>query len=246
MPELLPTTIKTRRIALIAVFTALSTILDFIVTPNFSAGVWYGWNFIMSPITGILLGPRDGFIATLISVMLGHSLNFRETVYEFVFTIGAPICSMISGLIFRGNWRKVFFFYSVLFVAYFSTSVSWSLPLWGMWDCYVGYTIIISAWILNRINLFNLENRVRGRFIVSTFVGLEADILFRIFLLVPCQTYRLFYGLTSEALKLIWAAPAPLITPIKVVLSTMVTVMIGPPLINVLKENNYLELKGSK
>lgn len=246
MPELITTTVKTRRIALIAIFTALSTILDFVVTPNFSAGVWYGWNFIMSPITGILLGPRDGFIATLISVMLGHSLNFRETVYEFVFTIGAPICSMISGLIFRGDWRKVFFFYSVLFVAYFSTSVSWSLPLWGMWDCYVAYATIISVWGLRRINFLNLEKKSKGRFLLSAFVGLEADILFRIFLLVPCQTYRIFYGLTSEALKLIWAVPAALITPIKVVLSTMVTTLIGPPLINILKESNYQQLKGSK
>jgi hypothetical protein len=153
---------------------------------------------------------------------------------------------MTSGFLFRGDWRKVFFFYSAMFVAYFSTSVSWSLPLWGMWDCYVAYATIIIVWILSRIKFFNLENKPRARFALSAFVGLEADILFRIFLLVPCQTYRLFYGLTSDALKLIWAVPAPLITPIKVALSTLVTAVIGPILINTLKESHYHQLNGSK
>lgn len=232
--------VRTRRIALISTFAVLSTVLDSIVTPSFSAGVWYGWIFVMSPVTGILLGPRDGFIATLISVMAGHSLVFRETVYEYVFTLGAPIGSMISGLIFRGDWGKVLLYYTFMFASYFLTPVSRRLPIWGMWDCYVAYITLVVVFVLSRMNMFSLEGGTRHLFALCAFLGLEADILFRIFILVPCQTYRLFYGLTPEALALIWAVPAPLITPIKVALSTLVATMVCPPLIDVLKESQHL------
>ncbi|MEM2691145.1 MAG: hypothetical protein QXS01_03495 [Candidatus Bathyarchaeia archaeon] len=40
---------------------------------------------------------------------------------------------------------------------------------------------------------------------LSVFIGLEADILFRVFIFVPCQTYNLFYGIEVRGLKAIWA-----------------------------------------
>jgi thiamine transporter ThiT len=73
---------KSQRIALIAMFSVISIVLDSIITPGFSAGVWFGWIFIMSPVNGLLLGPIDGFITTLLSVMIGHTVVFRESVYE--------------------------------------------------------------------------------------------------------------------------------------------------------------------
>ena len=102
-----------RRISLIVVFAVISIALDSLVTPGFSSGIWYGWVFIMSPISGIVLGPRDGFIATLISVIVGHSIVFRESVFEFVFTFGAPIGSAVAGLIFRGEKSKILVYYTI-------------------------------------------------------------------------------------------------------------------------------------
>jgi type IV secretory pathway VirB2 component (pilin) len=66
-----------QRIALIAVFAAITTVFDAVVTPGFSSGVWYGWAFMMIPINGMILGPIDGFLATLISVFMGHTLVFE-------------------------------------------------------------------------------------------------------------------------------------------------------------------------
>jgi len=75
---------------------------------------------MISPLAGIILGPYDGFISTLIAVMIGHSLIPRETAYEFVFTFGAPIGSMVSGFIFRGEWKKVFALYTIMLASYFA------------------------------------------------------------------------------------------------------------------------------
>ena len=69
----------------------------------------------------------------------------------------------------------------------------------------------------------------------SAFVGLEADVLFRIFLFIPAQTYHFFYGFDAETLQWIWVSGA-VITPIKVALSTAAAVLVGYPLTKALRE----------
>jgi hypothetical protein len=73
---------------------------------------------------------------------------------------------------------------------------------------------------------------------LSAFVGLEADVLFRIFILVPMQTYSLFYGWDVEGLRAIWTLGA-ILTPLKAALATLATTIIGPPLINLVNQINY-------
>jgi hypothetical protein len=227
--------IKARELSLIALFAALGVACDVVVTPGFSAGVWFGWIFVISPIAGIVLGPYNGFVSTLIAVTIGHWLVPRGTIYEFVFTLAAPTGAMISGFVFRGDWKKAFAYYTAMLVSYFVTPISWRLPSWGMWDCYVAYVILIALGVITSVRGSDEINRM-SLFAVSAFLGLEADVLLRIFILVPCQTYRFFYGLTPEALVAIWAVPAPLITPFKVLLSTFITTLIGPQIMRVLRE----------
>lgn len=217
---------KTKRISIITMFAAITIVLDSVVTPGFSAGVWYGWAFLLSPINGIILGPFDGFIATLLSVMIGHTIVFRDSIYEYIFTIGTPISALISGLVYRK--RNVIPYFVLLIGAYFLSPVSRNLPIWGMWDVYVAFiTLLIFTVIENRLNINWIKNQ-STQLAFSAFIGLEADILFRIFILVPLRGYTVFYGLTSEALAAIWAVPAPLITPIKVVVSIFFTTLLVP------------------
>ena len=220
---------KSLRIAMIAMFSVISIVLDSIITPGFSAGVWFGWIFIMSPVNGLLLGPIDGFITTLLSVMIGHTLVFRESIYEYIFSIGAPIASLIAGLIYRQRKRLVTLYYIILLGAYFLSPISRDLPIWGMWDVYVTLFILL-IWIVTDSGSKFFDNH-RNLIAIATFSGLEADILFRIFILIPCNGYSIFYGLTPEVLKAIWAVPAPLITPFKVILSTLFSVILVPKLV---------------
>jgi hypothetical protein len=225
--------IEVRTLSLIALFAALGVVCDAVVTPAFSAGVWFGWIFMVSPIAGIVLGPYNGFISTLIAVMIGHSLFPRETVYEFIFTIGAPVGSMMSGFAFRGQLKRVFVYYTLMLAAYFAVPLSRELPIWGMWDCYVAYAILVVLCIIVSIRGSD-EIRWMSPFAVSAFLGLEADVLFRIFILVPCQGYWLIPGLTPEALVATWAVPAPILTPFKVLLSTFIVTLIGPQIKRIL------------
>ncbi|MFW6110839.1 MAG: hypothetical protein ACOC6H_02255 [Thermoproteota archaeon] len=222
--------------ALITVFAALTVVCDALVTPGFSAGVWFGWAFLISPLAGIVLGPYKGFLSTLIGVLIGHFLIPRGSVYEFIFTLGAPVGSMMAGFIFKGEWKRVLVFYTFMLAAYFLTPVSRQLPIWGMWDVYVAYALLIVVGGLSFFKGSQMTERI-SPLAISAFLGLEADVLLRIFILVPGQTYRLFYGLTPEILAAIWAAPAPILTPFKVLLSTLLTTLIAPQILRFIKEH---------
>jgi len=223
-------------ISLVAVFAAFNIVCDSLVVPPLLpySGVWYSWIFISEPITGIILGPLAGFFSNLVGVMAGHFINFID-IYEFLFTLGAPIGAMISALVFRGKWGIVLAYYFALLVGFFAAPVSWQLPFWGMWDVYLAFAVLLVTVVVATKwkSLWNVKSNIRLVYILalSTFIGLEADVLFRIFIFVPCQTYRLFYGYDVSVLQAIWAMGA-VETPIKVALSTVVTVLVGPPIIS--------------
>jgi hypothetical protein len=233
---------KSQFLALVAVFAAINVVFDSLIgLPELSSGIWYSWIFIVEPINGIVLGPYAGFLSSFIGVMIGHSIYFRD-VYEFLFTLGAPIGAMVAGFIFRGEWKIVMTYYTALLGFYFITPIAWQLPIWGMWDVYLAYFILlVVAVIMARKGSWNHESKGLLYVIaLSALVGLEADILFRIFVLIPGQTYRLFYGLGTEALIPLWVEAAA-ITPIKVAISILVTTTVVPPLIKVIKKTGILK-----
>lgn len=167
--------------------------------------------------------------------MIGHSINFVN-VYEFLFTLGAPIGAMISALVFRGKWGIALTYCFALLGGFFVVPVAWQLPFWGMWDVYLAFAVLLAtAFIMTKWKkLWNVKSKVRLVYIIalSRFIGLEADVLFRVFIIIPCQTYQLFYNWDVDALQALWAMGA-VETPIKAAISTIITVLIGPPIISV-------------
>ena len=224
---------------MIAIFAAFNVICDSLVSsPLPYSGVWHSWIFILEPLTGIILTPLASFFSALIGVMIGHFVNFLD-VYEFLFTLGAPIGAMISSLIFRGKWSIALIYYTALLGAFFATPVSWQLPFWGMWDVYLAFIclLIVSVIVKKWRKLWNTKSSSRLIYILalSTFIGLEADVLFRIFILIPCQTYQLFYNWDVNALQGIWVLGA-VETSTKAALSTIITATVGLPIITAIRK----------
>ena len=230
---------KSTFVSLIAIFAAFNVICDSLVSsPLPYSGVWHSWIFILEPLTGIILTPLASFFSALIGVMIGHFVNFLD-VYEFLFTLGAPIGAMISSLIFRGKWSIALIYYTALLGAFFATPVSWQLPFWGMWDVYLAFIclLITSVMVKKWKTLWNTWSSSRLIYILalSTFIGLEADVLFRIFILIPCQTYQLFYNWDVNALQGIWILGA-VETSTKAALSTIITATMGLPIITAIRK----------
>lgn len=222
---------KSRFVSKVALFTALTAVLDAVIIPQLSSGVWFGLVYLIVPTTGILLGPWMGFISIMTGVFVGHSISPRG-LEEFLFTLGAPIGALMSGFLYQKRWTPLFGFFTVLLLSYFLTPITHVLPFWGMWDVYIAYLLLLFGIGIIQLRSKWWENNW-VRYGLSAFIGLESDVLFRIFLFIPVGTYQTIYGLPEEILASIWVAGA-LITPIKVAVSTLLTTFIAPRL-NILR-----------
>ncbi len=226
---------RSRIVSYLAIFTALVTVFDAIpIIPGLYSGVWDSWIFLLSPIIGVLLGPLYALITMGFGSLLGHFVYYRDP-FELFFMFGAVVGSVCSALIFQRRWKPVLFIYTFLLGGYFLTPVSWVLPLVGIWDILLGYSVLILFVFLINLRWWPSDSfkDIWLSLLFAAIIGLETDILFRVFLLVPGQTYWFFYGWTTEFLQNIWIT-AGIITPTKVALATLFTVTIGYSLLRLL------------
>ncbi len=244
---------KSQFVAFTAVFAAMAAVLDLILTPGFYSGIWDSWIFLLSPIVGVLLGPVGGFVAIGIGSIVGHMLFFRD-VFELVYMIGAPLGAAMAGLVYEKRWKMVCTIYTVLLGGYLIYPVSWVLPLFGIWDILVGFGFVLVFAALTHNGWWEEESEKKNllNLIFCTVIGLETDILTRVFLLVPGQTYWLFYGFTVEDLQVLWLG-AGIITPIKVIMAVLLMVTVGyqvlkalPHYVGYSKEKGLLVLEDQK
>jgi hypothetical protein len=237
-------------VSVVAIFAALSIVSDSLIGPfQDISSVWRSWIFLIEPINGILLIPSASFFSTIIGVLAGHSVFFRGNA-EFLFTMGAPIGAAVTSFLFRRKWKIPMIYFIVLLGAYFLTPVSWQLPFWGMWDVYLafGCLILMVVIMIRWKNLWRTQPTGINLLLIialSAFIGLEADVLFRIFILVPGQTYHIIYGLSVGELQAWWAVGA-VETSIKASLSTIVSVVIVPSVLRAVQRmRSRSSLKGA-
>jgi len=210
--------------SLVAVFAALHTVLGLV------PGVWRRWIIAVEPLEGVILGPMGGFLAALIGSLISHFM--RPTLYFF--RLGEPIGAFVAGLAYKKRYLLVFAVYTVMLVAYFAHPLGRELPAWCLWDIYVAY--IVSA--LSPIFLKKMRS-VKVKLLLAALLGLEVDVLTRIFFLIPLELYRAL-GASKEALIGWWIAGA-FETPIENVIGIAVTLAVGVPLLSALDKSKLIE-----
>ena len=227
--------IRSRIVAYLAIFIALVTVFDVLpMLPGFYGGIWDSWIFLFAPIIGVLLGPLYGLVTVGFGSLLGHIIRWRDP-YELLFMLGAVVGTVCAALIFQRRWKPVLIIYAILLCGYFLYPVTWLLPLIGIWDILLAFGLLLLFSLMINQNWWpsNHWTSIWLLLLFAAIIGLEADILFRVFVLVPGQTYWLFYLLTPDALYWIWVT-AGIITPTKVALGTIFTITIGYSLLQLL------------
>ena len=218
--------------ALVALFGALHAVL--VAIP----GIWRSWMIVILPIEGVLLGPKAGFLAALMGCLIGRLIRPRPGFYV-IFGLAEPVGALAAGLAFRKKRGAVLALFSALLAAYFAHPLGRELPAWCLWDIYVALGLVLPACLVS--------GRVTGRgelrgpdlplaVALSAFVGLEADVLTRIFMLIPMCLYLLLVPEPVLETLTGWWVLGAFATPLEALIGMAVSAWIGPPILIALED----------
>lgn len=175
---------KSLKIALTATFAALHAILYFL-----SFGLWRSWAIFLLPVEGIVLGPWAGLSAALIGSVVARLI---KPIDVWMFGIVAePLAALICGFLVKGKWKPVLVLYAAMLAAYFLHPFGTWLPLWTILDILVALVLIVPAAKISQGVFQNNLNvrRLPVSVVLTSFIGVVADSLTRVFLLVPAGLY---------------------------------------------------------
>ncbi|MEM3630245.1 MAG: hypothetical protein QXY18_02385 [Nitrososphaerota archaeon] len=220
---------KSRFLTLISLFSALHAIFVLIPLPFRSFMV------IIQPLEGIILGVYGGFFSALLGSIVGRVIRPMEGLLPIFGITAEPIGALTAALFFRKKWKYVFLIYIILLAGYFIHPLGRILPAWCLWNTYIAFILtFISPLFLKNFKEITNSKKLVFLLALTSFIGVEADALVRIFILIPIGFYSLM-GIPEEALTPIWIAGA-IQTPLEAILSIIATVILGIPLIKFLKE----------
>jgi hypothetical protein len=232
---------RSQEIALISLFGALHTVLSFV------PGIWRSLMILILPLEGIILGPTRGFMAGFIGFGAGWTLRPRDE--PIFFGIAEPVGALCAGLMVRRKWRHVALIYALMLIAFFLHPVTPSLPLWTLWDIYAALICVSIFGALTygkRLSVKidgNVHRMAKLSLILAliAFISIEADVLTRIFILIPLNGYEI-WGVPAEFLPIAFVEGA-FQTPLEAVLSVLATVVVGVPLLDRLSKMGLFDLE---
>jgi hypothetical protein len=226
---------RSLQLSLIAVFAALHAVLYFV-----SFGLWRNWAIYIESIEGIILGPQAGFMAAFLGSITARTIS-PDSFWMFGI-IAEPISVLAAGFLSKGNWRLVFAAYVLMLSAYFIHPYGRQLPVWTILDVLTALIIIYPVAKLGKWLSGTNLGRLSVALVSISFVSIATDALVRVFLLVPCGMYNLFFD-SFGSLQTAFVAGA-VDSYIEDIIVAFVTFLAGVPLIiaitkvKIFQENN--------
>jgi len=235
---------RTRPLVLVALLASIHGLLSAV------PGVWgpsevaRSFVIFVESLEGVILGPRMGFISGSIGCVLGRIIRPREEGFllGIAFGMGEPVAALVAGLMFRRKWPLVVLAYAAMLGIFIADPLTWSarIPLWSLWDTFLAFLLIFPTNIVVR-GALDHRGSAKGlgpAVCMTAFVSTEADMLFRIFLLVPLRFYAL-YPIPVEAFPAIFIMGA-LVTPIEALLSMIVSTVLAVPVLLAIERSKVI------
>lgn len=223
---------KTQKIALTAVFAAIHTVL---FLPE---GPWRSFAIYLIPIEGIILGPKIGFPAALLGSTIARLM--KPDMWWMFGIVAEPIGVVAAGLLAKGRWKEVALVYGVMLGSYFAHPYGRMLPLWTVLDLIVAFMLIYPVSKIGKWIWEEQAERLPVALVFVAFVSTVADSMTRVFMLVPGGIYQ-YFGFSYDILAYGWFIPGAVGSYIEDLLVSVVTLIVGVPLVLSLKR--ILQLK---
>lgn len=219
--------------SLTAMFAALHVVLYLV-----SVGLWRNWAAYIEPIEGIALGPYLGFLSAIIGSSVARTI--RPDPFWLFGIVAEPVSVLTAGLIAKAMWKPASAAYAAMLIAYFAHPYGRALPLWTILDILLALVLIYPAARLSR-NLFRSDaRRLAASWALLSFVCIATDSLVRVFLLIPCGLYCLFF----ESYQALYAgfAGAAISSYVEDAIAVLVSLLVSAPTILILSKIGSLQL----
>ena len=227
---------RSKFIALVSVLAALHIVLSI---PPGPVG-FRRLSIIMEPLDGVIAGPMYGFAAAAIGWIGGRLARPEAVFVENFFGFAEAVGALGAGLLASRRWWVVAMLYGALLAGFLFHPFAREVPLWTLWDTYLGFLAIFpTAIAIRRLNT-NLNAKVLAPVMaLITFVSVELDAMTRIFMLADLGLYQL-YGIPSNAWSAIFIAGA-FQTPIESLYSMVIAAVVGVPVLIALRSAKILD-----
>jgi hypothetical protein len=200
-------------------------------------GPWRSFTIYLMPIEGVVLGPTIGFSAALFGSTIARLI--KPSMWWMFGIVAEPLGVMAAGFLAKGRWKETTTIYGIMLAAYFVHPYGRMLPLWTVLDLLVAFALVYPV---AKMGNWVWENRAK-RFIAAltliAFVSTVADSMTRVFLLVPGGLYQ-FFGLSYYDLAYAWFIPGAIGSYIEDLLVSVVTLVVGAPLLMSLRKILHL------
>jgi hypothetical protein len=251
MSNLNKTSIKTKTIATIAIFSALyAAIRPIPLGPIIGLSASFSVSDALAPLYGIILGPYVGGLSVLTGTFIGMALG-KAPVFLGLDFLPALVNAVALGFLMRKKWLPVVVLYAgllVAFVLYPMTSVFINVPIGNatialpfVWLHIVAFVVLLSPLTPKAVQWIQTlkPSRLTAGIAILAFIGtmmqhLTGNLVFEVVLGEPIG------GITLEGFRGIWAV-AFFAYPVERTVLVIISVVIGVPLVRVLKKSLFAE-----
>jgi hypothetical protein len=228
---------KTTVIATVASLAALHIVLSLFPGP----AAFRRMSIALEPLEGIVAGPAAVFAAAMIGFIGGRFARPDAIFFENFFGVAEGIGALGAGLLLKRHQWSVVVIYGSLLGSFLLHPLARIVPLWTLWNTYLGFLAIFPAMLLARklrVDKLNLRTLLPAITLIA-FVSTELDVMVRIFMLTVAGLYQL-YPIPVEALPAIFIAGA-FQTPIEAIYSIAVSALIWVPVLIAIEKSRALQ-----
>jgi hypothetical protein len=197
-------------------------------------------SIVMEPLEGIILGPYLGFLAAAIGWIGGRFIRPDSFWIENLFGIAEAVGALGAGFLMSRKWFLTAGIYGVQLLAFLVHPLARHIPLWTLWDTYLGFAAVFAvAFLVRRVQDARLSaTRLAPVVAFVAFVAVELDVMVRIFMLMVGGLYQV-YPIPIEALPAIFVAGA-IQTPLEAAYSVLAAIVVGVPVLIALEKSRML------
>lgn len=197
-------------------------------------------SIIMEPLEGIIAGPYLGFLAATIGWIGGRFVRPDSIWIENLFGIAESVGALGAGFLITKKWYVTAGIYAFQLVAFLTHPLAKQIPLWTLWDTYLGFAAVFAAaFFVHRLH----DSRSSASRLVPTialiaFVAVELDVMVRVFMLIVGGLYQV-YPIPVELLAGVFVLGA-FQTPVEAAYCIATAVIVGVPALVALEKSRLL------